>query len=169
MSHQQSEAVSPLRAIAVWLMQQDKEIQTDTAALVLMLTQDGLSWAEKSDPVPVLLDWLSDECTGTYRTIGKAVIFKAAFEHACAKRFTGEGWIEPEAMFRSVISEAASNQDSDAAQIAPSAFRMLRAIPERRELWKAAGKSWAALVQQYLTYEALNEWERAQFQPLFAP
>jgi len=82
-----------------------------------------------AEPVPTLLNWLSDENGAIFRIIGKAVIFKAVFEYAFAQRFSGEGWVEPETMFRSIVSESAADPESEAAKIAPSAFECFAPYP----------------------------------------
>jgi hypothetical protein len=161
----ESANVSPLQAIADWLQAQPMDIQEDVGAMVLMLLEDESSFERHSNPVPFLLEWLNKDSIGI-REIGKALTFKALFEHVFVKRFTEAGWVRPEKMFRSVITEGATDHDSDAAKIAPSAFRMLRALPERKELWKAAGITWTALVSEHLTEEALDAWNLSHMKPI---
>ena len=156
------ESDSPLAAIARWVRAQDEAIQDEIAGLLafLMFEEDGyLASIEKQREA--MLTWLNYEGL-SFRTIGRALMFKSCLEHACRKRFSEEGWEENAETFRSVISEGSSDHESDAAQIAPSAFRMLRQLPERKEAWLAVGRTWDELMQEHLSEEALNTWSIVQ-------
>ncbi|HLH92908.1 MAG TPA: hypothetical protein VKX28_31165 [Xanthobacteraceae bacterium] len=157
------DAASPTAAIVAWLRGQDAEIQAEIADLMLMVMRDDFIDLATNDvdTVVTLIDSLEADAP-TYRVVGKAVIFRSVFDFLFAKRFTDAGWVDSEEMLRSAIKEGSSDHDSDAAKIAPSAFRMLRGLPGRRESWKAIGESYSALVQEYLTDEAIGTWQLQQ-------
>jgi hypothetical protein len=93
-------------------------------------------------------------------TIGRVLRFHSCFEYAFASRFTPAGWIDTERFFRGIVEKAARNPDSEEAKM-PSAFRMLRALPECMETWRSIGISWDELYE-HISDEALNRYSISQ-------
>lgn len=159
---------SPLAAIRDWIREQDGEIRSDIAVSMAYLLLGPEFYLERPErQLEALLLWLDDEDDGfKIRAVGRALMFKSCFEFFAHDRFSEGGWRGTEAMFRDVVSKAASDPQSEVQMIAPGAFRALRDLPARRENWALAGKSWAHLVEEHLTHEALNRWS---FQPTDRP
>lgn len=155
---------SPIQVIKDWYVSLDDELQTDIAYMLVHLML-GEQTFDSDALVPRLLGWFDERGAGSpYPVAVAAVMFRSSFEYLFADRFTGAGWVGPEQMFKGVIREAASDKEgeADASKIAPSAFRMLRNLPERKAKWKDAGDKWNALVSSSLNDDALREWTRIQ-------
>jgi hypothetical protein len=155
--------MSPMAAISEWLSQQDVDIQHEIARYTLMLIQDysdlgDFAVKEDDELLADLFEWLKDSNTWKVRALGKAITFRTCFEHVFSNKFTPELWAESKRFMLSVASEGASDSESDAAKVAPSAFRELKNIPERQKQWIAIGKSWTALADEHLTRDALASW-----------
>jgi hypothetical protein len=141
--------MSPLVALSDWLRGQDPTIKSDMVGLMLMLLQDGFDPSEDGIAIEKnLLQWLSDNDTPSYRIVGKAVTFRACFEHLFRKSFTPQRWVDSEGMLRSIVKEKANDFEY-----------ALRGLTEARQAWIAVGKSWDNLVCEHLSDEALYEWQ----------
>jgi hypothetical protein len=156
------EQLSPLATLANWLKQQQEDAQNDIAFGVAALMDDD-GWSKSGEVLrAAMFNLLDDREELPLRVVGRTIAFKSCLEYFCRSRFHAEGWEDNEDMFRSVISEAATDHESEAAQIAFSAFQMLRQLPARREMWLAVGKSWSALVEEHLSDDALDRWRSAE-------
>jgi hypothetical protein len=137
--------MSPLVTLSDWLRRQDPNMKSDMFGLLLMLLQDGFDPSEDGIAIEQqLLQWLKDNGTPSYRIVGKAVTFRACFEHLFRKSFTPQGW---ERTLRSAASK------SDGA---------LRELTETRQAWIAVGKSWDELLREHLSDEVLYQWQTDQ-------
>jgi hypothetical protein len=154
--------MTPLDAISKWLNEQDAEVRSDTGMLVSMLLFDNTSFEVLQNGAANLLAWLGTKGLPSYTVVGRAVRFRACFEFVYTKRFTPEGWTNTEKMFRSIISTGASDSTSDEAKLSPSAFPMLRALPERIEVWREVGIAWKQLLDDHISDEALESWQFRQ-------
>jgi hypothetical protein len=150
--------MSPLEEISEWFDEQDAEVQGDIAFLVSMLLFDDLSFEDHEKPRPKLSAWLDAKGLPRYLDVGRAIRFRACFEFAYAKRFEPAGWAHTEEMFRAIVTTGANDPDSMEAKFSGSAFPMLRALPERIEVWRAVGISWRRLWSERLTSERLEAW-----------
>lgn len=144
--------MNPTEIIKDWFEEQTPEIQGDVAYFVLYLLEDREnSPAYFDDLAPKLLSWLTSGDEPSFRTVGKALSFVAAFDFCFASRFTPEGWKTPRTLFEQVIDEAPSEG------MVATAKSSLADLPRKQELWAAVGSSWQA-VRDRLSSDYLEAW-----------
>jgi hypothetical protein len=101
-------------------------------------SEDGIAIEQQ------LLQWLKGNGSPSYRIVGKAVTFRACFEHLFRRSFTPQGCEQS--------LRWAASQSEDA----------LRELKETRQTWIAVGKSWDELVREHLLDKVLYEWQKGQ-------
>ena len=149
--------MSPLDALRGWYEEQTEAFQEEIAFLLStsMFDNENDSF---SSCVADLKAWLGAKNLDPYNLTGRVARFRACFELAFAHRFHESGWDRPKSFFKYILTEGSSNVDSDQFHLSPTAFKMLRGLPERVEEWKQVGISWTALREKHLTDAVLSNW-----------
>ncbi|NUU44377.1 hypothetical protein [Tardiphaga robiniae] len=150
--------MSPIVSIKNWYLSLEQELQADIGYFfsTTILNEDGFD-----NPSDRVIKWLDAVAVSqTYHQVGAAVTFRAFISYFISDRFREDGWATPERLFKSVIQEASEDKtrESTASRLAPSAFRMLRNLPDRKAKWIEAGQAWKVLLDSTLSDAAFNDY-----------
>lgn len=154
------EILDPIGAFLGWYEQQDKEVQTDLAAFVLMAS--GTEKMPLTDAPETLKEWVLSGERGLPR-LGRLSILRTVMEVCFAKpRSRPEYWARGAALSTVLGAKVRSEGHGDFADTLSS---MVGSIPERQALWASACSSWRGLADSALSDASLELWLDSAMRP----
>lgn len=141
-----------LEDIEHWLAEQDERIQEHVATTLLRHVGFGpeIIASPEKPPIARLREWLNEPGPAPFR-VGRIVTFRALVEFCFGARFAGDGWIQVEDLYSSMVNDhrmkGASRQ---------KAREFLTALPALKMEWVRAGMAWDELVKASLSDVALG-------------
>lgn len=154
------ETIDPVGAFLGWFEQQDKTVQTDLAAFVLMAS--GTEKLPLTDAPEALKEWLLS-CERGLPRLGQLSILRTVMEVCFARqRSRPEYWAQGAAMSAVLGAKVRSEGHGDFADTLSS---MVGSIPERQAIWASACSSWRNLADSALSDASLELWLDSALRP----